>query len=247
MLTIKVSVPFRGFRGLQAAWDDASFDFDAGVSVPFRGFRGLQGLHRGGFPGIQAHPVSVPFRGFRGLQASSGYGLKYRMPMFQSPSGVLGVCRRQIGPGGGHRLGVSVPFRGFRGLQERIAKSTRVVWLPYPPRSLHSSCILVHVFPARHPGITPFPPCPQAVFGNSENTPESASSFHRRFRCHSTRSSLLGRSSAHSDSEMSATVTAVFRSSFQTAPGIGPFRGPCRIQAGFHGWKQRLPAITRMS
>ena len=130
--------------------------------------------------------------------------------------------------------GESVPFRGFRGLQERIAKSTRVVWLPYPPRSSHSSCILVHVFPARYPGITPFPPCPHPVFGNSENTPESASSFHERFRCHSTRSSLLGRSSAHSDSEMSATVTAVFRSSFQTAPGIGQFRGPCRIQAGFH-------------
>ena len=129
---------------------------------------------------------------------------------------------------------VSVPLRGFRGLQERIAKSTRVVWLPYPPRSLHSSCIVVHLFSARHPGITPFPPFPHPVFGNSENTPESASSFHGRFRCHSTPSSLLGRSAAHSDSEMSATVTAVFQSSFQTAPGIGPFRGPCRIQAGFH-------------
>ena len=152
--------------------------------------------------------VSVPFRGFRGLQAES---IEELASISQSI--------------------VSVPFRGFRGLQERIAKSTRVVWLPYPPRSPHSSCILVHVFPARYPGITPFPPCPHPVFGNSENTPESASSFHERFRCHSTRSSLLGRSSAHSDSKMSATVTAVFRSSFQTAPGIGQFRGPCRIQA----------------
>ena len=138
---------------------------------------------------------------------------------------------------------VSVPFRGFRGLQARIAKSTRVVWLPYPPQSFNSSCILVHLFSGRHPGITTFPPFPHPVFGNSENTPESASSFHEQFRCHFTRSSLLGRSSAHSDSEMSATVTAVFRSSFQTAPGIGPFRGPCGIQAGFHA--SRPPMCPR--
>ena len=106
--------------------------------------------------------------------------------------------------------------------------------MPYLPRSPHSSCIVVHLFSARHPGITTVPPFAHPLFGNSENTPESASSFHGRFRCHSTPSSLLGRSAAHSDSEMSATVTAVFQSSFQTAPGIGPFRGPCRIQAGFH-------------
>ena len=58
---------------------------------------------------------------------------------------------------------VSVPFRGFRGLQERIAKSTRVVWLPYPSRFPHSSRIVVHVFWARHPGIARFPPFPRAV------------------------------------------------------------------------------------
>ena len=135
-------------------------------------------------------------------------------------------------------------MRGFRGLQERIAKSTRVVWLPYPSRFLHSSCSVVHVFSACHPGITPFPPPPLPVFGNSQNTPKMAPSFHDRFRNDSTRSSLLRCASAHSDSEMSATVTAVFRSSFQTAPGIGPFRGPCGIHAGFHAQSAR-PARSR--
>ena len=128
---------------------------------------------------------------------------------------------------------VSVPLRGFRGLQERIAKSTRVVWLPDPSRFPHSSCSVVHVFSACHPGITPFPPPPLPVFGNSQNTPKMAPSFHDRFRSDSTRSSLLRCASAHSDSAMSATVTAVFRSSFQTAPGIGPFRGPCGIRTAF--------------
>ena len=36
------------------------------------------------------------------------------------------------------------------------------------------------------------------------------------------------------DSEIVRTDTVMFRSSCETAPGIGPFRGPCRIQAGFH-------------
>ena len=65
--------------------------------------------------------VSVPFRGFRGLQASSAVRIIGAGVMaFQSPSGVLGVCRARAvlatlaSPA---VIGVSVPFRGFRGLQ----------------------------------------------------------------------------------------------------------------------------------
>ena len=38
--------------------------------------------------------------------------------MFQSPSGVLGVCREQAGQPCKLHDEVSVPFRGFRGLQD---------------------------------------------------------------------------------------------------------------------------------
>ena len=66
--------------------------------------------------------VSVPFRGFRGLQdgLTTAQAVQFAST-FQSPSGVLGVCRE-------HDRGiprtvadrVSVPFRGFRGLQGSI-------------------------------------------------------------------------------------------------------------------------------
>ena len=36
------------------------------------------------------------------------------------------------------------------------------------------------------------------------------------------------------DSDIVRTDTVMFRSSCETAPGIGQFRSPCRIQAGFH-------------
>ncbi len=36
------------------------------------------------------------------------------------------------------------------------------------------------------------------------------------------------------DSEIVRTDTVMFRSSCETAPEIGPFRGPCRIQTSFH-------------
>ena len=89
--------------------------------------------------------VSVPLRGFRGLQVGSvGAVVADGMRMFQSPCGVLGVCRdvfmrvfevhseafqSPCGVLGVCRLislrnprkrlsrGVSVPLRGFRGLQ----------------------------------------------------------------------------------------------------------------------------------
>ena len=62
------------------------------VSVPFRGFRGLQGLNEG-IDADDEYTVSVPFRGFRGLQDLSGIVTGTVLSLFQSPSGVLGVCR----------------------------------------------------------------------------------------------------------------------------------------------------------
>ena len=38
----EVSVPFRGFRGLQVRGQVEYRDVESWVSVPFRGFRGLQ-------------------------------------------------------------------------------------------------------------------------------------------------------------------------------------------------------------
>ena len=116
-LSQKVSVPFRGFRGLQEALnrlnhpDVASFQSPSGVlgvcrtrghrasrrvqrrvSVPFRGFRGLQAVSC--TRQQAAHAVSVPFRGFRGLQGRVAPGRRPFPRVFQSPSGVLGVCRK---------------------------------------------------------------------------------------------------------------------------------------------------------
>lgn len=90
---------------------------------------------------------------------------------------------RQCGQGCPRTKGsiVSVPLRGFRGLQERIAKSTRVVWLPYPSRFPHSSCSVVHVFSARHPGISPFPSFPHPVFATRQ-TPRKWPRVAKRFR-----------------------------------------------------------------
>ena len=94
---LRVSVPFRGFRGLQGRRPRRTRN-GRPVSVPFRGFRGLQDLATVTFYDIDAD-VSVPFRGFRGLQAR---------PLFQQH---------------GQRLArVSVPFRGFRGLQVRYVR-----------------------------------------------------------------------------------------------------------------------------
>ena len=64
-----VSVPFRGFRGLQDEIEELVYEaLSLQVSVPFRGFRGLQDLLRKAYNAISDHE-------------------------FQSPSGVLGVCR----------------------------------------------------------------------------------------------------------------------------------------------------------
>ena len=84
-------------------------DYSSHVSVPFRGFRGLQerlqnhGLKTGDTK------VSVPFRGFRGLQGSGGRS----GGRFQSPSGVLGVCRTSLATMGRVRPPRFSPLPGF--------------------------------------------------------------------------------------------------------------------------------------
>ena len=98
----------------------------AHVSVPFRGFRGLQGV-RLRLTTRDVGCVSVPFRGFRGLQERDDDPYWPSRLMFQSPSGVLGVCRAFAVAEAEAEAVVSVPFRGFRGLQAAGAKRTRSV------------------------------------------------------------------------------------------------------------------------
>ena len=144
-----VSVPFRGFRGLQgrtlsrSSWHACGNKFqspsgvlgvcrraDTSVTVaqrpptrfsPLPGFSGSAGPR----PRLRSRP-----RSFRRFQSPSGVlGVCRRVSRmvapsaskrFQSPSGVLGVCRLRLRSGvQGHLRGVSVPFRGFRGLQGR--------------------------------------------------------------------------------------------------------------------------------
>ncbi|MEY4407108.1 MAG: hypothetical protein RL345_1574, partial [Chloroflexota bacterium] len=117
-----------------------------------------------------------------------------------------------------------------------------VVALPFPVSSFLVHCSAsFFATPPRNRAVSTIS---ASGFGNSQDTPEMAPSFHERFWHRPAHSSLLRCASAHSDSAMSATVTAVFRSSFQTAPGIGPFRGPCGIHAGFHAQSAR-PARSR--
>ena len=92
------------------------------MSVVFQSPSGVLGVCRFD-PDICARTpervVSVPFRGFRGLQAVLAVLQgEFAHQTFQSPSGVLGVCRtrQRARRCGGYRA-VSVPFRGFRGLQ----------------------------------------------------------------------------------------------------------------------------------
>ena len=147
----RVSVPLRGFRGLQEDWWYLRQPVDRSVSVPLRGFRGLQGNMRllgslpcawfqspcgvlgvcrscGGMSRTQVNGVSVPLRGFRGLQAvCRGKQVGVGPAEFQSPCGVLGVCRSCGGMSRTQVNGVSVPLRGFRGLQEKFANATETV------------------------------------------------------------------------------------------------------------------------
>jgi len=62
------------------------------VSVPLRGFRGLQEFANA-TETVDQPVVSVPLRGFRGLQGPTRLGEARGDYEFQSPCGVLGVCR----------------------------------------------------------------------------------------------------------------------------------------------------------
>ena len=77
----RVSVPFRGFRGLQVPGMLSGPTATSVVSVPFRGFRGLQAVGPDG--PVRPVGVSVPFRGFRGLQdCMHGTWMELHMPSF---------------------------------------------------------------------------------------------------------------------------------------------------------------------
>ena len=82
------------------------------VSVPFRGFRGLQGASAQ--PSLTfSDGVSVPFRGFRGLQADEIVRYWEEGRLFQSPSGVLGVCRNTSRKRSGLTSECFSPLAGF--------------------------------------------------------------------------------------------------------------------------------------
>ena len=128
-----VSVPFRGFRGLQVSFLPANAQ-GMSVSVPFRGFRGLQEFG-------QKH-VRVRLRQFQSPSGVLGVCRDARYSFnpdcrlgFQSPSGVLGVCREDNGSLIPEiTINVSVPFRGFRGLQEdgaRVSGAKTLVSVPF--------------------------------------------------------------------------------------------------------------------
>ena len=96
--------------------------------------------------------VSVPFRGFRGLQVVADELIGLGFGGFQSPSGVLGVCRKEEANEYLQEQNVSVPFRGFRGLQGLHEFYSGIVNSPFQSPSgvlgvcrcrglrVHSSC-----------------------------------------------------------------------------------------------------------
>ena len=95
---VAVSVPFRGFRGLQdvaKAWRVDAADYDE-----FQSPSGVLGVCRGQTDRtrrpVPGTGVSVPFRGFRGLQGYRSQVDSHMAVAFQSPSGVLGVCRNAM-------------------------------------------------------------------------------------------------------------------------------------------------------
>ncbi len=130
-----VSIPFRGFRCLQHLTWQGRISIGSGVSIPFRGFRCLQ----------PADPtkmfflldVSIPFRGFRCLQPSYPQYTQQSKWLFQSLSGVLGVCNFASFIISFNILYVSIPFRGFRCLQHSGFSSSSVLslfWVSIPFR-----------------------------------------------------------------------------------------------------------------
>ena len=106
----EVSVPFRGFMGLQAC----PYPFFSALREVFQSPSGVLGVCRAAFEDIETAKAELEF---------------------QSPSGVLGVCRMYIDAPSVEAMMVSVPFRGFRGLQvatySGTASPARVVSVPF--------------------------------------------------------------------------------------------------------------------
>ena len=130
---VRVSVPFRGFRGLQ----EPATRWMLLRGIAFQSPSGVLGVCRV----ITLIEQGVALDEF---QSPSGVLGVCRLPQwkwcdklrirFQSPSGVLGVCRAWAWAGS--TACVSVPFRGFRGLQDRrgssrIGLNATVVSVPF--------------------------------------------------------------------------------------------------------------------
>ena len=117
-MTTEVSVPFRGFRGLQVP---PSRLRPTRRPRPFQSPSGVLGVSRNGCNQgnpPRCHPVSVPFRGFRGLQAIIRLIWQRRTLRVSVPfRGFRGLQATRLGAQRRNRFRVSVPFRGFRGLQ----------------------------------------------------------------------------------------------------------------------------------
>ena len=121
-----VSVPLRGFRGLQESLNAVITEPLKGVSVPLRGFRGLQAsrIGRAGRVGQGRFQSPCGVLGVCRMNVNDWETLIWRI-RFQSPCGVLGVCRVHHPVRSRHVALVSVPLRGFRGLQGHTGLS---VW-----------------------------------------------------------------------------------------------------------------------
>ena len=155
-----VSVPFRGFRGLQARVGARWGDYHIQVSVPFRGFRGLQARK---LPVRAARELFQSPSGVLGVCRSSSSAVT---PMFsasfQSPSGVLGVCRHcKTRRDGTRDPRVSVPFRGFRGLQVKsgYAGATTPQGVSVPFRGFRGlqACTMSSASTLAQPSFSPLP------------------------------------------------------------------------------------------
>ncbi len=150
--SLTVSIPFRGFRCLQLAFQRLCYCFRYRVSIPFRGFRCLQlwvelrSEHRAvlfqslsGVLGVCNQSIAcVSADACLGFQSLSGVlGVcnewtqerqRTRCILFQSLSGVLGVCNQEYTNHYRWYFEVSIPFRGFRCLQPiKDPPSDRVV------------------------------------------------------------------------------------------------------------------------
>jgi len=124
------------------------------VSVPLRGFRGLQEAVGEGYRIFYTCDTFQSPCGVLGVCRERGHAHSPRRKpeAFQSPCGVLGVCRTSFKATrkSGIAAGVSVPLRGFRGLQAPMPNSAAHSW-----SSFQSPCGVLGV--CRHGSRSRFP------------------------------------------------------------------------------------------